>query len=452
MRNFPTHFWTRFTVDYKDRVAFVRPDGANAIVSETYWEWTRRVQRLAVGLLDAGFESGARIGFVARNCQEWLDLAFAAWMLGGCVVPLPSDRDRKESLKCLARTGADWIVVYDEAGLGALRGQGNLPEHLRFVSLKKLVNNKLPNVFDNDALSERGRYRQQRGAMNDLAKRTYELSPELPALVLFPFEPGDDPHGAYFQGGKLAVMLEYLGADMQLEDTDLVATLVGFGWYFGALATLAAMLQGRTVALAEGVNDLEARLLLLKPTVLLAGPAYVEGQSRGWKERIEKAPGFMTEASEGPLGLGRALSILGEKAARKILYDPIRQELGGRARRLYLIGESQGMQVSDDAYEILEHAGVDVLAMFGLPETGITHLERAGAQRRHSVGRPVQGYVCKIDGARGEESGIILIRSDVLSDGYWDNTGPRSRDEDGYLVTHILGHIASGYLFLDSKP
>ncbi|MEZ4461754.1 MAG: AMP-binding protein [bacterium] len=453
MRNFPTHFWTRFTVEYKDRVAFIRPDGANAVTSETYWEWTRRVQRLAVGLLDAGFETGARIGFIAKNSQEWIDLAFAAWMVGGCVVPLPSDRDRKESLRCLARCGAEWIVVTDDAALVAIRGSGNLPEHLKFIALKKLVANKLDGVFDTDVLLERGKYRQQRGAMSDLGKRTYELDPTLPSIVLFPFDPGDDPHGAFFQGGKLAVMLEYLGADLMLEESDQLAVLINNGWFYGFLVTIAALLQGRTIVGAESVADLDAALGLLKPTVLVTGPAYIEGQTRRWKERLEKAPGFMTDnAEDKAFGFGRMLSIVGEKAARKVLYEPIRQDLGGRAKRIYLVGDALGLQPSDDVYDILHQAGVEVLGMFGLPETGISHIERPGAVRRHSVGRPVQGYVCKIDGARGEETGMVLIRSDVLSEGYWDDTGPRPRDEDGYVQTHVIGHLASGYLFLDSNP
>lgn len=453
MRNFPTHFWTRFTVDNKDRVAFVRPDGANAVTTETYWEWTRRVQKLAVGLLDAGFEIGARIGFIAKNSQEWLDLAFAAWMVGGCVVPLPSDRDRKESLRCLARCGAEWIVVTDEAGLVALRGPGNLPEHLKFVTLKKLVANKLDNVWDVDALLERGKFRQQRGAVNDLAKRTYEIDPKMASLVLFPFEPSADPHGAFFQGGKLAIMLEYLGSDLQLEDADQLAVLINYGWFYGFLVSVAAMLQGRTIVGADSVVDLESALGLLRPTVLVTGPAYIEGQTRRWKERLERAPDFMTHAAEDKaFGFGRMLSIVGEKAARRVLYDPIRQDLGGRAKRLYLVGDARGMQPADDVYDILQSAGVEVLGMFGLPEVGVSHIERPGASRRHSVGRPVQGYVCKIQDASEDKSGMVLIRSDVLSEGYWDNEGPRPRDEDGYVQTHIVGHLSSGYLFLDSNP
>jgi long-subunit acyl-CoA synthetase (AMP-forming) len=321
------------------------------------------------------------------------------------------------------------------------------------VSLKPLTANKIEGNLDFEALMERGKYRQKRGAMNDLGKRTYEIDPSLATLILFPFEPEEDPHGAFYHGGKLAVMLEYLGGDLQLEDSDQLAVLINYGWFYGFLLTVATLLQGQTVIVADGTAELESNLSLLKPTVLVSGPAYIEGQTRGWKERIERAPDFMTETGENrPLGLGRALALVGEKAAKKVLYDPIRQDLGGRVKRLYLAAETQGAQPSDDVYEILESAGTTVLGMFGLPESGISHIQRPGATRRHSAGRPVQGYVCKIADARGEESGMVLLRSDVLSEGYWDKIGPRMLDADGYLQTHVVGHAVSGYLFLDSNP
>ncbi|HSN84065.1 MAG TPA: AMP-binding protein, partial [Polyangiales bacterium] len=88
-----------------------------------------------------------------------------------------------------------------------------------------------------------------------------------------------------------------------------------------------------------------------------------------------------------------------------------------------------------------------VLGIWGLPECGVSHLERLGARERGSVGRPVQGYVCKIADAKGEEPGEILIRSDVLFEGYWDETGPREI-VDGYLRTGVEGRVESGFLFL----
>ena len=454
MRNFATHSWTRFTVDHKDRPAVLRVErGAKGPerVSQTYFEWTRRVQRLAIGLMDAGLEVGQRVGMVARNCPEWLELAWAVWMVGGVVVPLASGRERRETLRCLARAGADWIVVYDEAGLLDIRGQGaNLPDHLRWICLKDIKAARQESVSDIAHLLERGKYRAQRGALDDLAKRMYTLAPDAPALILFAFEPGDDPHGATFGGGKLAVMLEYLGGDLQLDDSDVLAVLMGYSWFYGVLLTMAAMLQGRTLAIADGLAELEADFGVLQPTVIACGPATIESQLKIWQAHIERAPNFLKD--ENPFGFARALQMIGEKAAAKVLYEPVRSYFGGKVARILLGTHAENFApVADEVLDILDASGVSVCGMFGIPEAGITHLERPEARRRHSVGRPIQGYVAKIKGAKTDESGPLLVKSDVLFSGYWDQKGPREIGEDGYLDTGAIGHISSAFLFLEPK-
>jgi len=450
MRNFPTHFWTRFTVEFKERDAFQSVDLSGKhpqVASTTYWEWTRRVQRLAVGLIDADFESGTRVGIVSRNCQEWVDLAFAVLLAGGCVVPLPADRDRRETLRCLARSGADWIVAYDETSLGELKGQGaNLPEHLVWVSLKDLKANRQDKTLDLKTLHERGRYRTQRGALDELAKRTYHLSPDAPALILFPFEHTDDPHGATFSGGKLAVMLEYLGGDLHLEDGDVFAVLIGFSWFYGILLLMAAMLQGRTLAMSDGLGQLESDLPIFQPSVLASGPATIEGQLKTWQEHLEKAPNFLKD--EQPFGFARALATIGDRAARKVLYEPVRAYFGGKLKRIVLATGKNFRPLPEEVLDILEQSEIKVCGMFGIAETGITHIERPEARRRHSVGRPVQGYVCKIDGAKDDEVGPVFVKSDVAFVGYWDKKGPLEPDEFGFLDTGAQGKITNGYLFL----
>jgi len=446
IRNFSTFFWKRFE-EHKDAVAFMAatPEGVDAL---TFWEWTREVQKLAMGLLDAGFEPGQRLAIAAGCRREWFDVAFATWLNGGVVVPLVAGRDRRETLRCLARAGAEWIAADTHEGLDAIRGQGDkIPPHLRWLSFEKIrVGSPGPNTFEVPDLVDAGKDLLKRGKLDSLARRTYELDASTPAVIVYPLEPGDDPHGAYFGGGKLAVMLESLGADLQLEPDDRLAPLLSPGWYYGFFLTLATLLQGRTLLVASSARELEDRFAELQPTLLACGPAWIEGQARAWRRRIENAPDFLkhVEATSGPFGLGRALSALGSGAARSILYDPIAKSLGGRVQRVYLAGGA----APDEVLDVLEAARVPVLGVWGLPECGVSHLERPASRERGSVGRPVQGYVCKLEDARTGEPGQILVRSDVLFDGYWDDEGPREI-ADGYLHTGVRGRIESGFLFVE---
>ncbi len=461
MRNFPTHFWKRFQ-DHKERTAFISPAEKSTTTTETYWEWTRRVQRLALGLMDAGITAGTRVGMVAPNSQQWLDTAFAAWLIGACIVPLTPDRDRRETLRCLARSGCDWIVVRNENARLDLRGQSaSFPEHLQWLVLEdapagtnKPVANTPIHYFP--TIEATGRDLGRRGHLNKLAERTYALDPKAPALILFEPEPGPDPTGAYFSGGKLAVMLEYLGRDLPLGDDATLAVLLSYGWLSAPLITAAALLNGHCIATAPSLSELNDNLSTLRPTHLVCGPAFLESQSDNLKKRIESAPEFIkkissigadSDTSSAFESLTRAVGTIGERAAQKLLYDPLIKELGGRLKSIYVWNG----RVPKDVYELLDQLNIEILGHFGLPECGISHIEHPGARRQNSVGRPVQGYICKIDGSKADRPGPILIRSDTLFDGYWSEQGPRQIDDNGYLHTHITGHLQSGYLFIDSE-
>lgn len=460
MRNFPTHFWKRFQ-DHKERTAFISPaDSKSGTTTETYWEWTRRVQRLALGLMDAGITPGTRVGMVAPNSQQWLDIAFATWLIGGCIVPLAADRDRRETLRCLGRSGCDWIVVRNEPARLDLRGQSaNFPEHLQWLLLEDdAPKTNPPSIHYYQSLEATGRDLTRRGHLSKLAERTYALDPATPALILFEPEPSPeaaaDPQGAFFSGGKLAVMLEYLGRDLALNtnnaDAACLAVLLSYGWLSAPLITAAALLQGHCIATASDLTQLHDNLHQLRPTHLVCGPAFLQSQADRLRQRIESAPEFIKKigalTDNTPFSALNALSTLGERAAQRLLYDPLKKELGGRLQAIYLWTG----RIPTDVHDLLDPLNIEILGHFGLPEAGITHIEHPGAHRPGSVGRPIQGYVCKIDGAKSDRpSGPILIRAETLFDGYWTQQGPRHIDDNGWLHTHLTGQIQSGYLFID---
>jgi long-chain acyl-CoA synthetase len=445
MRNFATHFWTKFQEVREDQAfAFV---GEGGVEQESYREWTLRVQRLAMGLMQAGLEPGTRIGMIAPNSRAWLDVAFAGWLIGACVVPLVPDRDRRETLRCLARSGCDWIVLRDQPARLALRGQANLPDHLRWIVLEG--DDAGPGIQTYRELESQGRDRLRRGGLNELAKRTYELAADLPVLMLFEPEPGDDPHGAHYSGAKLAVMLEQLGRSLSFKDEARVAVIMNYGWFSAALFSFAALLAGKTLLTASSLSELRANLKPLRPTHLVCGPAFLEGQASRWLERLEKAPEFvrrLTETEATPSGsqtLNRALGLIGERAAQKLFYEPMLEDFGGRLEAIHVF---EG-RVPEEVLDILEHTRVEVLSHWGVPECGVSHVEHRGARRRGSVGRPIEGYAARIADARAEGVGEILVRSDVLFDGYWDEQGPRTV-EQGWLHTGTTGRMESGYLFV----
>lgn len=450
MHNFPTFIWRKFQ-DYKDLPALVSVDPKGKIEEETFWQWTRRVQRLAISLLNAGFEPGARIAMTPAGGRDWVDLAFAAWLVGGCLVPIPANRPRVQVLRALARTGCEWVVVPDVRQLQLLQGpSGKLPAHLRWIVFDKADTPPQVEHFHFLAdLDAEGRSLAVRGWVDKLARVIFAIKPEQPSLILFDAEIGDDPHGAFFSGKKVAEMLQLLGEDLQLAEEACLVTALDLGNFPAWLITAATLLQGKKIAAGDSADEASSNLHHLNATHLICAPAFLERRARRLREDLHEAdPALVAigpdESAPQVGGFAAKLGQLGKDAARKLFFDPLAREFGSRMKTVYLLGG----RLSAESNDVLERADIEVLGLFGLPESGISHLERRGAQRPDTAGRPVQSFTCKVDGARREQSGEVLVRSHLLFDGYWDDTGPRSIDDEGWLHTGHNGYIQSGYLYL----
>lgn len=447
MRNFQTKFWKRFQ-EFKEAPAIYTVDGGSR-KSLDFWAWTRRIQNLAMGLMDAGFKAGTRMGFVAPNGRDWLDLAMATWLVGGCLVPLVPGRNREETLRCLGRSGCDWIVVVDDNERARLRGPGgSLPPHLQWVFLDGQTTGKDSHAIDD--LDETGRSFIRRGHAKKLAKRIYQLERDAPALILFDPEPDDDAEGALFSGIRVDRQLEGIARQMAIGDTEgaSVASMMSFGWFSSFLITVATLYAGQSICLTPTLRDLSDEFEALRPTHLVCGPAYLEKLGTRWQQKLDDAPDLLKRlagSDDDASTLSRALGSLGERTARRFLYDPIRDEFGGKLEVIHVFGGRCPLGL----HPILDGAGIALLGHFGIPEAGITHVEHPEARRPDSAGRPIEGVATKIDGAKTGEVGELCLRGDTIFDDYWAGEGPRHVDDDGWLHTGLQARMESGFLFLE---
>lgn len=446
MRNFPSHFWQLFQ-EKKDDDSFIVVDDQGESFTETYWEWTRRVQRIAVSFLESGLKAGERVGLIAPNSGHWFDVAFGAWLAGGVLVPISSDADRQTTLHCLGRSGSNWIVVRDASAYHRIRGQGaSLPEGLHWLLVDWDGETSPGDATTLTQFEEEGRSLVARGRVDDLAERIYELDPTRPSLILYEEPPGDDPHGAFYTGDRLAEMLENLGASLPFGADTRLAIQGSLSNPRSFLLGVAALMEGHVLTVGESGGALTAHLDTVQPTHLVCDADYLLRKTKRWRRRIEDAPEFLQgqedEENGGGFKLTGMLESLGEQAAERLFYRPLRQAFGGTLEAMLVLGP----MLPEDVEDVLESSDTSVLDVYGHPECGISHLEQPGSQKPGAVGRTVQGYSCRI--ADDAESGEILIRSDFLFDDYWDETGPREI-VDGWLHTSDTGHIRDGILFVD---
>src|SRR6195952_4344759 len=71
-----------------DRTVFTQPMGGALLKEFTWKDMVDEARRMAAFLRQQGFEPGARIAILSKNCAWWLMADFAIWMAGYVSVPL----------------------------------------------------------------------------------------------------------------------------------------------------------------------------------------------------------------------------------------------------------------------------------------------------------------------------------------------------------------------------
>ena len=310
-------------------------------------------------------------------------------------------------------------------------------------------------IYKKMFLLEKGKFRELRGGDKLLAKRMYDVALDQPSLILY--DPRDealaDPHGAFFSGGDVARYLDNLSQDLRLrpDRSGELALAMNPAWFHAFLLGIATSLRGQALVLERSPRALIDDLPRHQPGALLVHSDYLEDKGRALRELLERQPDVLHKLEEGvteqdrKFSLLNALNIVGKQAALRTLYEPLRRELGKNLHTIYKVGPS----LSEGVAELFEKLDIEVLSVHGYAEAMITHMERPETTRRGSVGRPVLGVSARVEGSKSEaDTGQLLIKSELMMRGYWDESGPRTIREDGWLATHDQARIQSGYLFL----
>src|SRR3954449_9135575 len=104
----PAEFLTISSAVLPDREALVSGDGKRRV---TYEEMATRVRRLANALQAIGVGEGSRVGIMATNSPEYIEVYYACARLGACFVPLNFRAKREELAHMLNASESSVLFV-----------------------------------------------------------------------------------------------------------------------------------------------------------------------------------------------------------------------------------------------------------------------------------------------------------------------------------------------------
>lgn len=425
--------------------------------SQSWNEVARAVCLLAENLRKLGLREGDRVALVSENRPEWC-IADLAIMAAGCItVPAYTTNTERDHQHVLDNSGARVVIVSNEKLakplLPAVMTSG-IAEHV--IGIEDL-NRHQSGTFDFHSWGEMlaGDAEAARAAVE---QRIAGIGRDVTACIIYTSGTGGAPRGVMLHHGAILCNIDG-AADLLVED---------FGWdeeIFLSFLPLSHAYEhtggqflpiglGAQIYYAEGLDKLASNIEEVRPTIMVVVPRLFEVLRTRIMKQVEKQGRVANYLMDRALRIGE-LAFAGRKRLRDVpmnailertLRPKIRERFGGRMKALV----SGGAPLNPDVGTFFEAMGLTMLQGYGQTEAApVVSCNRPKVGlKMDTVGPPMKGVDVKI-----AEDGEILVRGELVMQGYWQNPAETARAlQNGWLHTGDIGHLdAQGRIVITDR-
>jgi len=417
----------------------------------------KRVAQLAEALRAAGIRRGDRVMLVSENRPEWCIADLGIMAAGAITVPAYT-----------TNTTADHAHILENSGAAAA-----------IVSTARLAASLMPAVYQSATCRvvigiERLRDAQdsgvvlcgwdellavQQGDVRALRAQSTAQRSDL-ACLIYTSGTGGAPrgvrqhHGAILQ--NVAAACEIIEQDFPPVPDVFLSFLPLSHAYEHTCGQFTPIGLGAQIYYAEGLDKLAANMEEVRPTLMVVVPRLFEVLRTRIAKGVEKQGGTAITLFNNALRLGRkryerdGTLPLADRAFDAVLDRTIRKRVkarfGGRLKALV----SGGAPLNPDVGQFFASLGLTLCQGYGQTEAGpLISCNRPRARiKMHTVGPMLRGTEARI-AADGE----ILVRGELVMDGYWMNDVDSHRAlQDGWLHTGDVGHFdRDGHLVITDR-
>lgn len=411
----------------------------------TYKEFRSDVISLGTALNDFLKIKDARVIIIGENTYHWY-VSYMALLCGsGIAVPVDKELPENEIINVINRSKAT-AVIYSTKKKEVLKRimESNSTNVKYFIQMNS--NNELNGkTVGFDYLIKQGNILLNNGNNNYL---NIEIDPNEFKVLLFTSGTTSNSKGVMLCNRNLAENINAVSAYVKLYETDrLMSILPLHHTYESTIGFILPLACGCSISICQGLKYIVPDLKETKPTALLTVPLLVESLYKKINANIKKSK------KEGMVNsmihITNALKSVGVDIKRKV-FDEIYENLGGNLRIIV----SAAAPIDAKIGKWIEDIGISFLQGYGLTETApIAALTPEYKTKVGSAGKPVICTDIKIDNPNENGEGEILIKSETLMLGYYeDEEATKEAIKDGYFHSGDIGYIdCDGYLFITGR-
>jgi long-chain acyl-CoA synthetase len=421
--------------------------------------WTEtadKVARLARALESLGIGRGERVALVSENRPEWLIADHAIMAAGAITVPGYATSTADDLAHVLKDSGA---VAAISSG-AVLAGRVAVAAE-QAPSVRHLISIEPPNIGAGNAARHRldTLLQSHAGPTAEIAERARSIQQSALACFIYTSGTGGVPKGVMLSHRALLAncygahkVLEPLG----LEDNVFLSFLPLSHSYEHTAGQFFPIAIGAEIHYAEGADKLAQNMREARPTIMTAVPRLYEAMHQRITGGLRNANPVKRRLFEATLALGRKryrdgklgpVESLADRLLDGIVRSKVAAGFGGRLKAMV----SGGAPLNPEIGIFFTALGVRLLQGYGQTEAAPVVSCNPPPPRRaklHTVGPPLPGVEVKL-----AEDGEILVRGNLLMDGYWNAPEATAAVlKDGWLHTGDVGLIdADGYIQITDR-
>ncbi|AKK09343.1 AMP-forming long-chain acyl-CoA synthetase [Corynebacterium testudinoris] len=438
-------------------VMFTRPANYEW-VNVTSREFVEEVYEVAKGLIAAGVEHGDRVALVSATRYEWSLLDFAIWAAGAVSVPVYPSSSLSQMQWIIEDSGAVLAItetrdhsellghlVLQEDGTPGLQGSPSQLRRVLEINSSAVATLKFEGRGIEDA---------------EVDARIANTSTDDLASLVYTSGTTGRPKGCRLSHrnwlSEVRALLTHPIGGIAVPGTR-VLTFLPLAHVLARAVSLSVAIGGATQNHWSDFSTLSVEFARSRPNLILGVPRVFEkvrnsaaanaADGGALKSSIfagaEKTAIEYSRALDTPEGPSRVL-VARHKVFDRLVYSKIRAAIGDSVK--YCI--TGGSAMSHDLLHFFRGLGVTIYEGYGLTETAAAAAVDFDDQKIGTVGRPVGGTTIRIN-----EDGEILIKGDIVFDGYWNNDEATEESmEDGWYNTGDLGELLeSGHLVITGR-
>ena len=427
----------------------------------SWQEYYDQAREVGLGLYSLGMRKGDKVALLSQNRLEWVTADLGIIGIGAVTIPIYVTLPAHE---------VGYVISNSESKVYIAENKVALQKGLDVLDVcpqmeKIVVIDPTDCDMSSDILIS---FEELRKLGREKAEKEPELFEKLTDaverddLATFVYTSGTTgpPKGAMITHGNILSVCEALDEMKWADDRDVFVAFLPLCHVFQRVAGhFFAMCVGIYTHYTESFDTIVEDIQTKKPTILLAVPRVCEKIYAKILGQAKEQPQWKQSIFNWAVGIGADVSKLMEqkksiptilnlkyKIAYKMVFEKLREALGGRTRWMVASGAPLSREIAD----FFNAAGVFLIEGYGMTECSApATLNKLDNYKFGTAGTPLSCNEIRI-----AEDGEVLIKGGNITKGYW-RMPEQTKDaftDDGWLMSGDIGEIdEDGFLKITDR-